>query len=521
MISPSLIRTAAQSVSPLTLGAGLRLEDLLTHPLGCGLSTATPLQRAICRIADGIPLGDLATHPHVIASVGNVAALPNRRPAEMDVLAGIRGAKSLICANAAVQATQVCDVSGLGPGEVPRVPVISLDKDLAVAVFTHVRGIVEGSPLLRTLLVKEPTTDTVVLRHPSGRPVEIKVSAGKRAGSSLVARWIASVIFDEAPRMLGQEDGVVNLDDSLSAVRGRILPGGMVWKIGSPWAPFGPIYNEFKERFGNPSYDLVIVRADARFMNPFWWTEERCEELKRKDPQAYKTDVLAEFASVALSMFDDDMLALVTRAFETRPPEPCMHYSAAMDPATRSNGWPLVIGHKDRAGKYVVDLVREWRGSSGNPLSTKAVLGEIATCCRPYGVRIVSTDQWSGDALQDTARDAGLVLAIGTQSTTDKVRVFDTMKRWAVDRKLELPPDGTLRDDLKRVKRRITQAGASIELPKTSDGRHCDIAAALGVLFGEPMLDPDPEPEVVARDASEQADVDRWERQQAESRFEL
>ena len=37
----------------------LTLEEVLTGPDWLGLTTATPLQRAICRIADGLPIDDL------------------------------------------------------------------------------------------------------------------------------------------------------------------------------------------------------------------------------------------------------------------------------------------------------------------------------------------------------------------------------------------------------------------------------------------------------------------------------
>jgi hypothetical protein len=50
--------------------------------------------------------------------------------------------------------------------------------------------------------------------------------------------------------MAGQEDGVVNLDDARSAVLGRILPGSQLLYIGSPWAPFGPVYSMVQEFWG-------------------------------------------------------------------------------------------------------------------------------------------------------------------------------------------------------------------------------------------------------------------------------
>ena len=45
------------------------LERLLMSPAAFGLTTASPLQRAVCRIIDGLPLGDLASCAEVRAAV--------------------------------------------------------------------------------------------------------------------------------------------------------------------------------------------------------------------------------------------------------------------------------------------------------------------------------------------------------------------------------------------------------------------------------------------------------------------
>jgi hypothetical protein len=260
----------------LMTAAPLSLERLVTSSAGFGLTTASPLQRAICRIADGRGLGPLAEVPEVRRAIGDVDALPRERPAELMILSGIRVGKSLLAAAIAVRASQTCEIGHLGPGEIPRVSVVSLRLDLAEVVFRFIVGNLQAKPALRPLLAEDPTSDSVMLRHPTGRLVEVKVVAGARAGSTLVARWSAGCIFDEAPRMVGAEDGVVNFDHAHDAVIGRLLPGAQIVSIGSPWAPFGPIYDRVQERWGKPAEDLVIVRAPAYDMNPVTWTPRRC-----------------------------------------------------------------------------------------------------------------------------------------------------------------------------------------------------------------------------------------------------
>ncbi len=129
--------SAARSLPDLSaLVAAMPLEFLLCDQAAFGLTTASPLQRAITRIADGRKLGALAHDPAVIDALGGPMAIAElacmtTRPREVAILSGIRVGKSLIAAALAVAWALTCDVSKLGPGEVPRVSIVSLTKDLA------------------------------------------------------------------------------------------------------------------------------------------------------------------------------------------------------------------------------------------------------------------------------------------------------------------------------------------------------------------------------------------------------
>jgi hypothetical protein len=473
------------------------LEQMLCGRAAFGLTTASPVQRAICRALDGLPLGELAGVDDVVAAFGGVAALAmlplGARPAEAHILSGIRTGKSLLAAALAVHNSQTCDLSKLGPGEVPRVSVLSLTLDLSHVVFGHLVGHLRERPALRALMIGEPTADAVMLRHPSGRAVEVKCVAGARAGASLVARWSAGVVFDEAPRMIGADDGVVNYADSRAAVLGRLLPGAMAIAIGSPWAPFGPVYEIVQERFGRPGRDVVVVRAPAPAMNPVYWTPERVAELAERDPAIHRTDVLGEFADAESSLLASDDVDRAVRPgpLELRPVAGGLYF-AAMDPGTRANAWTLAIAHaeevlgppvlegaRSRTARFVVDLVRQWRPSKGEPLSPAVVLAEVATACRSYGVRAVTSDGWSADAIRDIAHPLGLEVQIENPTAHSNLELYENLRTRVVQGLVELPPVPELRADLLRVRKRVTQVGLSIVLPRTSDGRHADYAPSV------------------------------------------
>lgn len=464
----------------------MNLEALLTHEQGFRLTTATPLQRAICRARTGEPLNELATRTDVIEAMGGIPAINTLRelhgiaPTLVVLLAAIRSAKSIIEAATAFRATQVCDLSGIREDEIPRYSVISIDKDKARAILDHLVGALQSSALLRSTVIGSPRAESVFVRHPSGRAVEIMVSAGRRAGGALVARWSIGFSYDEAPRGQGQSDGVVNLPDALTAVRGRLLPGAQIGLPGSPWAPRGPVYDLFVERFGRPGADVLFMIAKGPDMNPSWFTPERCAKLAIEDPRAHRTDVLALFADPEDSLLSSiDVQACTREAPLHLHPEPGMEYVATLDPATRKNAWTLIVLCQPKEGELKVAFHHQWMGSKSAPLRPRIVLQEIARMLEPYGVTDVWSDQASFDALRDLADEVHLSLMLDDFSESGWRTVARELEKHVSEHTLELPPDAALRADLLGMMKKLTRLSWTIWLPTTSDGRHGDYAPAL------------------------------------------
>ena len=464
----------------------MSLEWLLTSTLAFGLTTASPLQRALCRVAEGFPLEELADAPGVAEAFGGVLP-PAVAPAELGLIAAIRSAKSLFAAALAVNASQKCDVSRLGPGEIPRVSVVSLRMDLADVVFDHLQGRTQASPALAPLLLSEPVKGSLFLRHPTGRPVQIKVVAGARAGASLVSRWSAGCIFDEFPRMIGGADGVINWDDSRDAVLLRMLPGAQLVHLGSPWAPYGPAYDMVMNAFGRPSKQLVVCKAPGWVMNPVHWTPERCAAAKLADPDVYNTDVAAEFGTAEEALYSVPLIDKAIRPECSR--EPGATYVAAMDPGTRGNAWTFGLFTRTGKRKRMV-LAREWIGSRAEPLSPRAVMKDIAIECKKYEVTTVESDQYSIDAIADIAKDFGLRVAATPITEHEKVERYLGIRAKLAEDEIEIVQE--VKQDLVRLKRVITQAGVRVHLPLTSDGRHCDYAPVVMLGLGRYIRDTEP-----------------------------
>lgn len=473
-------------------------EDLLTSPDGFGLALATPVQRACCRARDGLPLRELASHPEVIEAFGGpeaVAALPGERgvkPTAFYNIASARTAKTTIAVCAGIVDSLTVDLSGLGHGEIPRLSIMSLKLDTADVAFMRLAETLRASRALRPLMIGEPSGSIARLRHPSGRPVEIAVVAGGAAAGGLAARWSSGLIADEAPRMFGRDERVANLDDAIAVIAERLLPGAQITAIGSPWMPAGPVYETVQQHFGKPTEHVVVMRTTGPAGNPSYWTSERLAKLKESNEVAWRINALGEFLDPETGLLSPVAIRKATREMPIElPPERDASYVAAVDPSeggAGGNAWSLAIVRRKRVvpdsvdsdapgrEQYAVAYTAEWRG-----LSPDEVWLEVAKICRRYGVYHLTSDHYAASANIDLAARHGLRLSIRRTTASSKLEDFTNLATMLHTGCLELPPNRTLRNDLLSVRKRTTQSGFTIVLPRTADGRHCDLASALAL----------------------------------------
>jgi hypothetical protein len=492
------------------------LETILTSREFFALEKATACQRAICRIAEGLALDELATDDDVRQMVGGREALDiltpgSFRPKEVDVLSGIRGGKSLFVAAHAFWSSQVVNLDSLRAGEVPRFPIVSINVKSAEATLGHLVGTLSSKPLLKPFLVGDPVDGSVYIRHSTGALIEVCVAAGARAGANLVSVWLCGLGIEELGRQAGEAQGfAVNFEAQLAAASGRVLDGGQILCVGSPWAPFGPAYERSSTCFGKPTPERVILKARGPQMNPEWWTPERCESLKRTNATSYVTDVCAEFCDPSTSALaqSDVRHAVRKDGPSVIPPTDGGFLAVGMDPASRGNDWTLVLVRSfqdrqdaDQITRYEVMLARRWSGSTLSPLSPAEVLREIAQLLRPYFPNHrsrVFQDQASGDANRDLAARFGLEVVVRHVSAGNRRDdrlvnpnvvfrndMYEGMIAAFQQRVISTPDDKYFVNDLLAIQRVTTRLGVAYDLPKSADGRHCDFAPALALALHE------------------------------------
>lgn len=469
------------------------LEDFLTSESGFGLTKATVVQRAVCWVLDIGTIPDhLWEHPEVQETFGGVR--PTEFHPEFLFLSGVRGAKTLICAAAASYKALTIDLGeaaglDLRAGEVPRASILSRRKDEASEAYRYIVGAFTQSSVLAGFLVGYPTADTVFVRNVlSGATVAIKVVAMATQGISLVSRWCVSLILDEAPRMSSEDEGKINIQEQVRAVRARLLRGGVIMYCGSPKGAVGYVYDMYQRNWKSSTQTIPVAQARGDWLNPMHWTPERQREVQEADEDTYRTDFLAQFTDPEFQFFSSTVVDAAMRKDPLQIlPESGKMYSAAMDPGATTNAWTFAIAETEDNRKYRVVFACEWRGSKTSPLSPKAVLTEIKAYVDMYGIETgVLTDQWAQDAHRDLAFDLGFGVSPVTMTATLKKRGYTSLHTRMNAGLVEIPPIKEMRDDLLNVKKRFSRSAGDfvIVTPETFDGRHCDYASVLMLLCG-------------------------------------
>lgn len=461
----------------------ISLEHLLTAPAGFDLRTASPLQIGLTRAADGVPLGDGLTDEEIERHFGCTRSqLGLVLPVLVVIVAGVRAGKSLLAACAAVKGCLSADLSKLKQHELPRFAIVAPTVDNAQATFRLLTGSVMASPKLKRLVVGDPTSDTLVMRRPDGRIVEIVVVAASRGAVTLRSRWLAGFCLDEVALFGSEPTGAaVNSEELLRAAETRLVPRAQGWLISSPFGPQGLLHQLYVDHFGKPGRTLV-VHAPTRALNPTF-SEAQVEAIRARQPDVAAREYDASWIDAATAFFNGKSIDRATRkAPEVLPPEPNHGYVCMIDPATRGNAWTMAVATlrtTPTGSKPTIVLAKQWQGSKASPLSPRAVLEEMANDLRPYGVSIVWSDQASGDALRDLAASVGLTLVVEASTQANKLATYANLETLLAAGNVELPPTPLVKQDLLGVRRRIGRNGVSVDLERTANGRHSDFAPSI------------------------------------------
>lgn len=208
--------------------------EFLTSPEYCN-RTPSPMVQAIAEASMGVRpsrIDDATCERYFGCKLDGMPTAPRRTVAGQ---AGGRGGKtSQLGATKALHAAWTVPLPTLADNEHAVSLIVSSEMVFARQALSFCVGYVNASPKLRGSLVGKPGADHLTLRRPDGKLVDVRVRAAGARGKGGRAFTLVGAFLDEAAFFF-DESGVVNDREIVRACSPRIVPGGQLWMLTTPW----------------------------------------------------------------------------------------------------------------------------------------------------------------------------------------------------------------------------------------------------------------------------------------------
>lgn len=447
--------------------------------------TLTPGQRVLCAVAyDGQSPGAASTEESrqlALRIFGAVEAIPAEARSVVNAVCGRGAGKSYtLIALRLLWGALARDLSGLARGEVGYAPIVAPQLKLARQTLNFIRGAL-ADPRLSPMVVAE-AKDDIVIQRPDGRRVSFSCLAAGRAGAALRGKSFTDAAFEEAAFFRDEDTGVVNDAELFNAVSPRILPGGQIILVSSPWAEVGLFYDLHKENWGHPTA-AIAAHAPTLVLNDNEKTREMVAREQVRDPDNASREYGAEFlGSGAQQFFESGAVdaAVSAELIVPRKALPGEFVTVGADFGFRSDSSAVVVVHRSVDGEhYWVGDVLELRPQEGKPLKPSATVQRFAQLVKGHGAGYVMADQHYRETIAEhlAAEELGFLDAPAGSLAADP---FVRARMLFREGKVHLPDDPRLRSQLKAVVgKALPGGGLRIVQPRLAKGGHGDLVSAL------------------------------------------
>lgn len=427
--------------------------------------------RALLTGFEGLPLDD-AELALWQALTGREAA-PDSPADELWLAMGRRGGKSFIAALLAVFEACFRDhTSRLSVGEIATVLVISADRKQARTVFRYVTGFLHSNPMLEAMISREDK-ESIELNN------RCIIEIGTASFRSTRGYTLAAVIADEIAFWRNDESAnpdreIINaLRPALATLNGKLIA------LSSPYSKKGELWEHFRRYYGQNHHSIIFAKAPSKLMNPTL-PDRVIEQAKERDLAAALAEYEAEFRNDIESFIDVDVLNRASRSEpETLPRRAGNNYFAFADPnGGGADGYALAIGHKEKSGKIVIDLITE--RARCNPAS---ITEEYAGVLKRYGITRITGDRYAGEWVSNEFRRHGISYIFADKNRSE---IYLDCLAMLNAGQIELTPNEKVIRQFQNLERRTSRAGKDvIDHPPNLHDDLANSVAGLAVLLNQ------------------------------------
>ena len=453
------------------MSEAVTIRDLMTDPELFGDQFAGDsfiAWRSLLAGFYGLPLSDgELTHWQELTARESAS---ERAHNELWLVVGRRGGKTQNAALLAVYEAFFRDHRDkLSPGEVATVMLLAADRKQARSVFRYISGLIDSSPMLRALVVRQ---DKESIELSNRTAIEVHTASFRATRGYSVSCCIADEVA------FWRSDDSANPDfEILNAIRPAMatLDGKLV-ALSSPYSRRGALWDAYRRYYGTDS-SILVAQAPSRTMNPAL-PARVVDEAYARDPEAAAAEYGAQFRSDIEAFIQREVVEAATRPQPLELPyQSGLQYQAFVDPAGGgADEFTLAIGHiEDQI--LVVDVVR---GRTGKP---SAIVEEYAALLESYGINKATSDRYGGTWPADEFARYRITVEQSAKPKSDLYK--DTLPVLNSGR-AEIPPDDKLITQLASLERRTARGGReSIDHPP---GGHDDRANAVAGLIANTAI---------------------------------
>jgi hypothetical protein len=407
---------------------------------------------------------------------------PTEPPAEAWLICGRRAGKSRYAGACAVRAAS--RRYPVAPGEQATIAMAAADREQARVLYSYATApfTTATTRTLRALM------DLVVrkTRWQLDRSTNVSLEVRSSHFGRIRGRTFALALADEVA-FWQAEDGSNPASEVIAAIRpGLATLGGQLLVISSPFSKAGPLWEVHQKYFAVADPRILVWVAPTRVMNPTI-SSAVVEDALARDPEAAKSEWLAEFRDDAAALVTDTARRRVIRAVEPSevPPfegSPLVFVDVASGSGSDSFTAGVAVKTRDAQGRliaFVLDL-----GETRPPFDPAHEVAQLADACKSLGVTRVFGDKYAQGWTDALFRQAGLTYE---PSPLTKSEIYLAMLSLINSGLVSLPNEARLITQLMGLVRRPTGSGRESVDHAARSGAHDDLAnaaAGAAVLLG-------------------------------------
>lgn len=430
---------------------------------------------------------------------------------------GREAGKSLLAGCRAVHLACTVDLSPIRHREVAVCPVVSTDIDTARQVVRFALGLCEELGIPTTNLIRDGEDGFSIIRS-NGKLVNVMPKSATIGGRNVRGRSLVCVVLDEIAFFRDSRHKVNDID-IFDALKSRIMPGGQMILLSSPWTESGLLYDFWKRNYEHPKDGLIAWAPTSLMRSDRPDILEIIEMERETDPEKCARERDASFMTVGANQFFDPRAVQqsIVSAMATDAPQQTVAVGGDFAFTRNSSAFVAARVYQDKDAErpiYEVIGLKEMR-PKGRPLKPSVVCRDAANFAKKIGVEEIIADGYSREAVAEHLEKHEITHIIAPAGSNAKQETFGVVRALFHEGRLRIPSDidgselvDKLMRQIKEVSGRPVQGGrVEIESPLWRSGEHGDLVSALVVaLWRLSRLGPD------APDEEDDKDFDEYER---------